>query len=75
MFLILIQKSYGRSLCYQQNFPDMSESEVLSSIMRGHESMLAVLKNRERHLQIIHSLWQNKDLKVIYLFIFVLVKE
>ncbi|XP_075214127.1 katanin p80 isoform X2 [Lycorma delicatula] len=58
-----LPKNYERSLCYQQNFPEMSESEVLSSIMRGHESMLTVLKNRERHLQIIYSLWQNKDLK------------
>lgn len=58
-----LPKSYQRSYGYQRNFPEMSEAEVLSSIMRGHESMLAVLKNRERNLQIIYSLWKNKDLK------------
>ncbi|XP_043471346.1 katanin p80 WD40 repeat-containing subunit B1 isoform X1 [Leptopilina heterotoma] len=42
---------------------EMSEAEVLSSMMRGHESMMAVLTNRHRSLQIIYSLWHNKDLK------------
>lgn len=42
----------------------MSEAEVLSSMMRGHESMMAVLTSRHRSLQIIYSLWHNKDLKV-----------
>lgn len=42
---------------------EMSEAEVLNSMMRGHESMMAVLTNRHRSLQIIYSLWHNKDLK------------
>ena len=42
----------------------MSEAEVLSSMMRGHESMMTVLTNRHRSLKIIYSLWHNKDLKV-----------
>lgn len=53
----------SRSLYLQQTFPDMSESEVISSVTRGHESMMTVLKSRERSLQIIYSLWHNKDLK------------
>lgn len=44
---------------------EMSEAEVLNSMMRGHESMMAVLTSRHRSLQIIYSLWHNKDLKVI----------
>lgn len=44
---------------------EMSEAEVLNSMMRSHESMMAVLKSRHRSLQIIYSLWHNKDLKVI----------
>lgn len=43
----------------------MSEAEVLNSMMRSHDSMMAVLKNRHRSLQIIYSLWHNKDLKVV----------
>ena len=42
---------------------EMSEAEVLNSMMRGHESMMAVLTNRNRSLQIVYSLWHNKDLK------------
>lgn len=42
---------------------EMSEAEVLNSMMRSHDSMMAVLKSRHRSLQIIYSLWHNKDLK------------
>ena len=50
---------------YQQHqYLDMSEAEVLSSIMRGHDSMMTVMNGRHRSLQIIYSLWHNKDLKV-----------
>ncbi|XP_014479533.1 PREDICTED: katanin p80 WD40 repeat-containing subunit B1 isoform X3 [Dinoponera quadriceps] len=42
---------------------EMSEAEVLNSMMRSHESMMAVVKSRHRSLQIIYSLWHNKDLK------------
>lgn len=43
---------------------EMSEAEVFNSMMRGHDSMMAVLTSRHRSLQIIYSLWQGKDLKV-----------
>ena len=43
---------------------EMSEAEVINSMMRGHDSMMAVLTSRQRSLQIIYSLWHNKDLKV-----------
>ncbi|XP_045595443.1 katanin p80 WD40 repeat-containing subunit B1-like isoform X2 [Procambarus clarkii] len=42
---------------------EMSEQEVLSSIMRGHSSMMSVISARSRGLQITHKLWQSKDLK------------
>ncbi|XP_078046137.1 katanin p80 isoform X3 [Augochlora pura] len=42
---------------------EMSEAEVLNSMMRGHESMMTVLTNRHRSLQIIYSLMKHKDLK------------
>lgn len=42
---------------------DLSESEVSSSILKGHESMMAALTNRGRQIEIIQKLWQNKDAK------------
>lgn len=54
---------------------EMSEAEVLNSMMRGYESMMAVLTNRHRSLQIIYSLWHNKDLKVLYYFKRLLERE
>ncbi|KMQ92602.1 katanin p80 wd40-containing subunit b1 [Lasius niger] len=53
------------SLDYSQMgvLTEMSEAEVLNSMMRSHDSMMAVLKSRHRSLQIIYSLWHNKDLK------------
>ena len=42
---------------------ELSESEVTSSILKGHESMMAVLATRGRNLEITHKLWQNKDAK------------
>lgn len=42
---------------------EMSEQEVLSSIMRGHTSMMSVISSRTRGLQVTHKLWQTKDLR------------
>lgn len=42
---------------------DMSEAEVTSVILKGHESIMTVLANRGRQLEIIHKLWQSKDAK------------
>lgn len=47
----------------REGFAEMSEAEVINSMMRGHDSMMAVLTNRQRSLQIIYSLWHNKDIK------------
>ncbi|XP_020283802.1 katanin p80 WD40 repeat-containing subunit B1 isoform X2 [Pseudomyrmex gracilis] len=53
------------SLGYSQMgvLTEMSEAEVLNSMMRSHESMMAIFKSRHRSLQIVYSLWHNKDLK------------
>ncbi|CAH4002625.1 katanin p80 WD40 repeat-containing subunit B1 isoform X1 [Pieris brassicae] len=40
-----------------------SEQEVLGVMMRGHDSMMAVLCARQRALQIFHSVRVNKSLK------------
>ncbi|KAK8393920.1 hypothetical protein O3P69_006926 [Scylla paramamosain] len=42
---------------------EMSEQEVINSIMGGHSSMMSVISARARGLQIVHKLWQTKDLK------------
>ena len=42
---------------------EMSEQEVINSIMGGHSSMMSVISTRARGLQIVHKLWQTKDLK------------
>lgn len=41
-----------------------SEQEVLGIMMRGHDSMMAVLTARQRSLQIFHSVRINKNLKI-----------
>ena len=47
-------KSYGN---------DLSEAEITTSMLKGHESMMAALTNRGRQIEIIQKLWQNKDAK------------
>jgi hypothetical protein len=42
---------------------ELSETEVTSSMLKGHDSMMTVLANRGRHLEIIQKLWQSKDAK------------
>lgn len=42
---------------------ELSESEVTSSILKGHDGMMAVLTTRGRNMEIIQKLWQSKDAK------------
>ncbi|KAL7636527.1 UNVERIFIED_CONTAM: hypothetical protein RMT77_013302 [Armadillidium vulgare] len=42
---------------------EMSEQEVISSMVRGHSPMMSVIVSRTRGLQVAHKLWQTKDLK------------
>jgi len=41
----------------------VSEAEAFTSIVKGHDSMMSVLTNRHRQLEITHSLWNSKDAK------------
>ena len=50
-----------KSYCQQPN--ELSEAEVTSSIIKGHDSMMTVLASRGRNLEIIQKLWQSKDAK------------
>lgn len=63
-----MQKNYvgQSSFDYAQMgvYADMSETEALENIMRGHNSMMAVLNSRHRSLLFIKNVWQNKDKKV-----------
>ncbi|XP_053594219.1 katanin p80 WD40 repeat-containing subunit B1 isoform X2 [Microplitis demolitor] len=60
-----LPNSYAGSerLGYSTRLTEMSEVEVISSVTRGHDSMMTVLTNRQRALQIIYSLWHSKDVK------------
>ena len=42
---------------------ELSESEVTSSILKGHPNMMAVLTARSRNINIIRQMWTNKDAK------------
>ncbi|CAH2066677.1 unnamed protein product, partial [Iphiclides podalirius] len=54
--------SYGRAGA-RGGGAEPSEQEVLGVMMRGHDSMMAVLTARQRALQIFHSVRVNKSLK------------
>lgn len=59
-----LPKNFQRGFEYGgSSVPDMSEQEVLSSMMRGHDSIMAILATRQRNLQIVYTHWQSKDLK------------
>ena len=42
---------------------ELSGTEVTSSILKGHDGMMAVLTTRGRNMEIIQKLWQSKDAK------------
>ena len=42
---------------------DLSESEVTSSILKGHGNMMTVLTARSRNIDIIKQMWHSKDAK------------
>ena len=56
--------SHSRFSAYKSyQSAEVSEGDVTSSLLKGHESMMAVLASRGRNLEITHKLWQNKDAK------------
>jgi len=42
---------------------ELSESEVTSSILKGHSNMMAVLTTRSRNIDIVRQMWHSKDAK------------
>jgi len=53
--------SQGASFGWPQ--AELSESEVTSSILKGHGNMMAVLTQRARNTEIVRQLWHSKDAK------------
>ncbi|XP_046379150.2 katanin p80 WD40 repeat-containing subunit B1-like isoform X2 [Haliotis rufescens] len=45
------------------NSSNMSESEVLSSIQKGHDAMMKVMTSRGRNLQIVRAMWTSGNTK------------
>ncbi|XP_076354215.1 katanin p80 WD40 repeat-containing subunit B1-like isoform X2 [Tachypleus tridentatus] len=43
--------------------PEISEAEAMSSIFKGHQSMMSVLQHRQKNLQIILAQWTTKEPK------------
>lgn len=41
--------------------PEISESEAMTSIMRGHKSLVTALSHRKKNVQIVLALWSSKD--------------
>ena len=41
-----------------------SESEMVGSIQKGHNSMCAVLSSRHKNLDVIRAIWTAGDVKV-----------
>jgi katanin p80 WD40 repeat-containing subunit B1 len=41
--------------------PEMSESEAMSAIIRGHKSLVTVLSHRRKNIHIILAMWSTKD--------------
>jgi hypothetical protein len=41
--------------------PEISESEAMSSIMKGHKSLVTTLSHRKKNVQIVLALWYQKD--------------
>ncbi|XP_022241045.1 katanin p80 WD40 repeat-containing subunit B1-like isoform X2 [Limulus polyphemus] len=41
--------------------PEMSEAEAMSSIFKGHQSMITVFQHRRKNLQIVLAQWTTKE--------------
>jgi len=41
--------------------PEMSESEAMQSILRGHKTVVTALSHRRKNLQIVLAMWNTKD--------------
>lgn len=41
----------------------VSEEESITALMSGHNSMAAVLSTRQKNLQVVRTMWTNRDIK------------
>jgi len=41
--------------------PEMSESEAMQAIMRGHKSLVTALSHRRKNIQIVLATWSSKE--------------
>ncbi|RWS16111.1 katanin p80 WD40 repeat-containing subunit B1-like protein [Dinothrombium tinctorium] len=41
--------------------PEMSETDAMQSIIRGHKSVITALSHRKKNLQIVLAMWSTKD--------------
>ncbi|XP_013387061.1 katanin p80 WD40 repeat-containing subunit B1 isoform X1 [Lingula anatina] len=47
-----------------QSYPsNMSEAEAISTIMKGHDAMVAVMSSRTKNLSIVRALWTGGNMK------------
>ncbi|VVC45263.1 Katanin p80 subunit, C-terminal,WD40-repeat-containing domain,Katanin p80 subunit B1,WD40/YVTN repeat- [Cinara cedri] len=52
------------SMVYTKNLRNIkSEEDILQSLSRNHKSIMRVIKDRQHKLNIIQTLWTNKDFK------------
>lgn len=52
-----------RNASHRRQTSNYTETETLTLITRGHQSMVAILKNRKTRLEVIYSVWRKKDFK------------
>ena len=55
--------SVSQNMAFGWPQTELSESEVTSSILKGHSNMMAVLSARSRNINIIRQMWHSKDTK------------
>lgn len=44
--------------------PEMSESEAMQAILRGHKSLVTALSHRRKNIQIVLATWSTKDARL-----------
>lgn len=44
--------------------PEMSESEAMQAIIRGHKSLVTALSHRRKNIQIVLATWSTKDARL-----------
>ena len=55
--------SVSQNMAFGWPQTELSESEVTSSILKGHSNMMAVLSARSRNINIVRQMWHSKDAK------------